>query len=217
MRWPSAPSFHRKVSKCTVCRAAAMSASRASKNAPFWNTSTALPGIGMPSAMPESDEISSASGASVCSSRCGSLWRLIDQMAMPSSATTPSSSAMMPVLVGSAPRAGVLVDDRAQDDDEAQHAQPVDQAGGLDHHREPARQRLVEREQHEGEGKGEEQAVGGLAPEAHEEPRGDQEAEGDGAGEEVDHRLVGLEDEAVEEEQQADERRPEPERPQVEL
>ena len=62
MRWPSTPSFHRKVSKCTVCRAAAMSFSSASKNAPFWTISTALPRLDMPSEMPASDGISSSSG-----------------------------------------------------------------------------------------------------------------------------------------------------------
>src|SRR5688500_17565660 len=215
MRRPSAPSFQRKVSKCTLCRAAAMSASSASKKAPFSSTCTALPAIGMPSEMPDSEGISASSGRSVSSSRCGSLCRLIDQIARPSSATTPSSSAMMPLEIPSAPRTRVLVDDGAQDDDEAEHEQHVDQAGGLVHHREPGGEPLVEREQHEGEGEGEEQPVGGLVPEAEEEPGGDNEAEGHGAGEEFDHRLVGLEDEAVEEEHQADERRGQPPRPQV--
>src|SRR4051794_21367584 len=78
-----------------------MSSSRASKKAPFWKISTAFPGIGMPSAMPARDGISSSSGRSLSRcSRCGSLWRLMDQMARPSTATATSKTAMVQVTRG---------------------------------------------------------------------------------------------------------------------
>ena len=45
----------------------------------------------MPSEMPESEGMSRSIASSVSSLRCGSLWRLIDQIATPSSATTARS------------------------------------------------------------------------------------------------------------------------------
>jgi len=45
----------------------------------------------MPSDMPEIEEISFSIGSVDSSCRCGSLWRLIDQIARPRTATASSS------------------------------------------------------------------------------------------------------------------------------
>jgi hypothetical protein len=56
----------------------------------------------------------------------------------------------------------VLVDDSCQDDEGAEHAQQIGVADALVGRTQPLRNRLVEREQHERDSKGEEQAVAVL-------------------------------------------------------
>ncbi len=83
----------------------------------------------------------------------------------------------------------VLVDHRDEDDDEAKHAQEVNVGPALVGRAEPLRRRLVEREQHERRGEGEEEALAGAPPEAQEEERCDGKPERHRAGEEGDHSL----------------------------
>src|SRR4051794_15302402 len=80
----------------------------------------------------------------------------------------------------------ILRGDRRDDQHEGGQPQQIEPASLLDRDIGEDEQGLVEAEQPEGEGKGEEQAVASALPEAQEMKPAEQEAEGDGAGQEVE-------------------------------
>src|SRR5690606_33130170 len=98
---------------------------------------------------------------------------------------TPRASARLRKSVALRASSGreVLVDDRPEDQHEAEHSQRIDVHRALVARTEKSREQLVQRKQHERGAEGEKQPVRRLAPEAHEEQPRDQITERDRTGE----------------------------------